>query len=69
MHVSWMPDVSFTLYACQYPCNTPDINNNHNSGEGNKKKSEVICKTCFYKMKGKRLEKNSARELLSFYEL
>lgn len=51
MHMSWMPEMSFTLYACQYPCNPTGIYNNYDSGEGNKKKSEVICKKCFAKWK------------------
>lgn len=61
-----MPEVSFTMYICQYPCNPIGINNDHNLGKGNQKKSEVIWKKLFYKMKKKRQEKNSARELLSF---
>lgn len=58
-----MPTICFTTCACQYPCNPTRINNNHDSGEGNGKKSEVICKNVFYKMQGKRQDKNSARQL------
>lgn len=32
-----MPEMSFTICACQYPYNPTGINNNHDSGEGNKK--------------------------------
>lgn len=35
--------------ACQYPCIPTDINNNHDSSEGNGKRSEVIGKKCFTK--------------------
>lgn len=41
------------ICACQYPCNPTGINNNHDSGEGNEKKPEVISKKCFTKWKEK----------------
>lgn len=58
-----MPETSFTVHACQYPCNPTGINNNYDSGEGNKEVRGAMQKM-FYKMKGKRQEKNSVRELL-----
>lgn len=35
-----MPEMSLTIRACQYSCNSTAINKNHDSGERKKQKSQ-----------------------------
>lgn len=66
MFISWMPKMSFTVCVCQGPCNPTSINNNCDSGEGNRKRSEVICEKCFTKWKGKDRTKNQLENYINF---